>query len=99
MAFANATAFGSIRSLSGLMTPTGRSSASKSCGLALSSVWSTGNSRSPVGEVPAADLVDFRRHDTCGGTGLVQGLARLHHLDLFEAVRYQDGDFQSIQSV
>src|SRR5581483_6879172 len=43
-AFTNSTAFGSIRSLSGFITPPGRSRVSKSCGLARSIGKSTGKS-------------------------------------------------------
>jgi len=43
-ALANATAFGSVRSLSGFITPPGSSNASNSSGFALSSCLSTGNS-------------------------------------------------------
>src|SRR5580704_965686 len=96
-AFTNATAAGIIRNLSGLITPPGNSSASKSCGRASSSFTSMGSvwpqsvkfqprTSSPLGET-----------NPCVGACLIERLARFGEFDLFKAIGNENGDLDTLQ--
>jgi hypothetical protein len=98
-AFANATAFGSIRSASGFMTPPGRRSASNSCGLAWSRATSTGNWSLQFVRFQARTYLSLGETMRVSAPALVERLARFDHFDLLESVLDQDCDLQPLESL
>jgi hypothetical protein len=95
-ALANATAFGSVRSASGFMTPPGQEERVELLRLGLVEGDVDRELVSPVREVPSADVLIPGRDDARFGAGLVERLARLDHLDLLKSVLDQDCDLQPL---
>src|SRR6478752_4766082 len=89
--FTKATALGSMRNLSGLMTPPGSSSASKSLERALSSVRSAGTS------LPHFVISQPFTGPSLSDTAFVQSFARLQQFHLLKAISYQDCYFLALQ--